>query len=271
MNQNEIWKQIKGYEGLYEVSNFGRVKSLDRYVNRFTKNRERRIIHIKEKILKQHTNTAGYYTVVLTKESISKWVRVHRLIADAFIPNPHNLSEVDHINTDKKDNRIENLRWCTHKENMNNPITRVFVYDVTQSELAKEKRFNTHIIHKTTTAPQKVFQYTLEGVFMKEYRSVVSASNSVGVTSSAIRLVLDKENRKSANFMWRTYKAQSIKPYINPKKLKGRKIVRLNEFGEIIGEWKSIKEASKDLGIYSSTIHRNMYPNYSKNYRFAYK
>ena len=102
----EIWKEIKGYEGLYEVSSEGRVKSTG-----------------KKKGIMRPGTSKGYLKVGLTKDGIRSMFRVHRLVAEAFIPNPDNKPEVDHINGDRKDNRVENLRWMTHKENNNNPVT----------------------------------------------------------------------------------------------------------------------------------------------------
>lgn len=107
----EIWKDIEGYEGLYQVSNLGRVKSLGNNKNR------------KEKIIKQIKKKDGYLYLKCSKNGESKTFSVHRLVAQAFIPNPNNLPEIDHINTVPTDNRIENLRWCSRKGNMNNPIT----------------------------------------------------------------------------------------------------------------------------------------------------
>ena len=103
--KEEVWKPIKDYEGLYEISNLGRVKSL---------NYKRTG---KEKILKNTVCNDGYLKVGLTKNGKDKVFRIHRLVAEAFIPNPENKPFIDHINTIRDDNRIENLRWCTQKEN----------------------------------------------------------------------------------------------------------------------------------------------------------
>lgn len=120
----EEWKDIKGYEGLYQVSDKGRVKSLARLSKRINPKTYRgTTILIGEKILKQSCQTNGYNVVVLVKEGIGIQKTVHRLVAEAFIPNPDNKPEIDHCNTIKTDNSVENLRWCTHTENMNNPIT----------------------------------------------------------------------------------------------------------------------------------------------------
>ena len=109
--EEEIWKPIKEFEGYYEVSNIGRVRSL---------NYKRTG---KEKILKNIEDYKGYLEVGLTKNGKRKQFKVHRLVAEAFIPNPENKPCIDHINTVKSDNRVENLRWVTYKENSNNEKT----------------------------------------------------------------------------------------------------------------------------------------------------
>ena len=101
----EIWKDIEGFEGLYQVSNLGRTKRL--YKND------------KEKILKPFSNKDGYLRVNLCKEGKSKQSKVHRLVAKAFIPNLDNKSQVNHRDENKSNNKVENLEWVTSKENIN--------------------------------------------------------------------------------------------------------------------------------------------------------
>ena len=131
----EIWKEIKGYEGLYEVSSEGRVRSVDRlvYDNTHRCNRS-----LKGKVLKNRKGQY-YYEVHLCKDGIRKQFYVHRLVAETFIPNPDNKPEIDHINTDYLDNRVENLRFVTHKENMNNPTSVLKQLGVKKSEEHKKK------------------------------------------------------------------------------------------------------------------------------------
>ena len=118
---NEIWKPVKGYEGLYEISNLGRVKSLSRI-----RPNGMNCLY-KERILKKQINKGGYHKVALLKnEGKSKLCSVHRLVAEAFIPNPLNKPCVDHINMIKTDNFVSNLRWVTWKENINNPLTLIY-------------------------------------------------------------------------------------------------------------------------------------------------
>ena len=133
--EEEIWKPIKDFEGYYEVSNIGRVRSLN--YKRTGKG----------KILKNIEDYKGYLEVVLTKNGKRKQFKVHRLVAEAFIPNPENKPCIDHINTVKSDNRVENLRWVTYKENSNNEKT-----------LEKFKGENHHFFgkHHTEETKQKM-------------------------------------------------------------------------------------------------------------------
>ena len=118
----EIWKYISGYGEDYQVSNLGRVRSLKR--------KNIKIMNIK-------INRHGYCTVYLTKNGILKTLTVHRLVAKAFIPNPENKPCIDHINTIRTDNRVENLRWVNRSMNMMNEITHK-----KRSEYWKEKTKN---------------------------------------------------------------------------------------------------------------------------------
>ena len=97
--KQELWKDIPGYEGLYRISNFGRVKSLSRL-----KNNQYSTYLIKEKILKLRKTKYGYYEIKLNKNNIAKVFKVHRLVAEAFIPNPDNLPQINHIDGNKRNN-----------------------------------------------------------------------------------------------------------------------------------------------------------------------
>lgn len=106
----EIWVDITGYEGLYQISNLGRVKSLEKKAG---------LSNRKEKILKQHLDKDGYVKVYLCKNSKVRFLSVHRLIAEAFIPNPNDLPQINHKDENKQNNKIENLEWCSCKYNIN--------------------------------------------------------------------------------------------------------------------------------------------------------
>ena len=115
----EIWKPIEGFVGLYEVSSWGNVKALERQV---INNGGLQWKH--ERILKQNKGR-GANLVVLCKEGKTYSKSVHRLVAMAFIPNPENKPVIDHIDTNPRNNHVENLRWVTQKENCLNPLTRI--------------------------------------------------------------------------------------------------------------------------------------------------
>ena len=111
----EIWKPVIGYEGLYEVSSYGRVRSLDRYV----KGKGESYWLRKGKVLSPEKNKDGYLLVSLCCNGKRYLRTVHRLIAQAFIPNPDNLPEVNHLDEDKTNNRVDNLEWCDRSYNNN--------------------------------------------------------------------------------------------------------------------------------------------------------
>ena len=164
---NEIWKPVKGYEGLYEVSNKGNVRSLDRYVMHGN-----RCCLLKGKPKKAYFISTGYLMVDLYKNSQRTHYLIHRLVAEAFIPNPSNLPCIDHINTIRTDNRVENLRWCTRKENSNNPLT---------------------IEHIISQKNKSVYYIDEQGKRIS-FKSMTEAARKIGCSSSTITRAL-KENR----------------------------------------------------------------------------
>lgn len=110
--EEEIWKPVVGYEGRYEVSNIGRVRSMN-------------YNHTKSvRLLIPTVDRKEYEYVHLCKDGRAYHNRVSRLVADAFIPNPHNKPFVDHIDTNRRNNHVDNLRWCNQSENQQNPISR---------------------------------------------------------------------------------------------------------------------------------------------------
>ena len=121
----EEWRPVKDFEGVYEVSNFGRVRSLPRVIIRkngkpFT--RKGQIMTLTPTYQNRYMDKFHYFIVCLNwgeKNIRNKLMSVHRLVAEAFVPNPQNLSSVNHINSDRRDNHAVNLEWVTHQENIN--------------------------------------------------------------------------------------------------------------------------------------------------------
>ena len=110
----EIWKDITGYDGLYQVSNLGNVKSVEKYVNVNNKFKRK----IKERIIKPSIVYNGYLRVCLAKDGVHKMHRVHRLVAETFLENIKCYEDVNHIDGDKLNNNIDNLEWCSRKQNI---------------------------------------------------------------------------------------------------------------------------------------------------------
>lgn len=185
----EIWKDIVGYEGFYQVSNLGRVKSLYRTFIR--KNSSPFVV--KSRILKAVLDTKGYPRVALCVCKSKKYCAVHRLVAEAFIPNPFNKPDVDHIDTNRANAIVSNLRWVTSSENHLNPITRAkFV----QNNPSKGKRYGDSFCAKPLKA---ISVSTGEVVF---YDSMKRAKE-YGYNPEAIKKRLNGHSRPYKGFWWK--------------------------------------------------------------------
>ena len=181
---SEIWKDIEGYESLYQVSNLGRVKSLARNTGNQYANADR--------ILKQKVCKTGYMSVGLVKDKRQKHFFVHRLVAMAFIPNPDNLPQVNHKDEDKTNNCVENLEWCTIQHNM-----------LWGSHIKSYER----IINKPNRPDlsKPVLQYTLDGKLINKYPSISEAERQTNIKNTHISgCCQNKYGYKTAGgYLWR--------------------------------------------------------------------
>lgn len=146
-----------------------------------------------EKIRKQFKNRYGYFFVSLFKNSKHKTFTVHRLVATAFIPNPDNKPQIDHINTIKDDNRVENLKWCTQKENNNNPISRkrYLANAPTAGKFGKDN-FNS----------KAVCQYSLDGKFIRKFDCTMDVQRELGIASQNISACCLGKYKTSHGYVW---------------------------------------------------------------------
>lgn len=181
----EVWKEVKGFEGLYEVSNKGRVRSLDRMV----RNREHDY-HAKGRILKLYTKSSGYVFVRLADNGKIKTLYVHRLIAEAFLLNPSNQSQINHKDENKANNLLENLEWCSASYNIN--------YGDRSMKVTRTKNKNGSI-----GAERQVVKYDLNDRFLEEYASVKIAAENNGVFRSNIYKCCCGKYKQTGGFKWK--------------------------------------------------------------------
>ena len=183
LQEQEEWRDIKGYEGLYQVSNKGRVKSLERAIA--AKSGSKRTI--RERVLKLTTNPKGYLRVQLYNSSGKmKIFSVHRLVCEAFYPNPQNKPQVNHINEVKTDNRACNLEWVTAKENLKHGTRPV--------KIAKANVKN---------KSKSVGQYTLDGELIKIWQSTMEVQRQLGFAPSHISLVARGKRETAYGYVWK--------------------------------------------------------------------
>ena len=165
MNE-EIWKDIPEYEGLYQISNFGNVRTL--MYHGFKRKNPR--------LLKPQKNSRGYLQVSLCKDNSIIKVFVHRLVAQSFIKNPNNYTIINHKDENPSNNKVDNLEWCDYKYNSNYGTF-------------KERMHNTFINRDDCSIP--ILQYTLDGSFIKEYPSLSEAARQTGFGLTTIKNCCD--------------------------------------------------------------------------------
>ena len=166
----EIWKDVPGYEGRYEVSNFGNVRSMC-YNHTGQTN-----------VLKPRKNRTGYLQVNLYKDGQKKTFKVHRLVAKAFVPNPLNLPQINHINECKLNNRADNLEWCDCRYNQN--------YGTRNDRIAKAQS-------------RPVIQFDKSGDIVKEWPSLMEVERQTGWYSGHISRCCHGKLKTAYNHIWR--------------------------------------------------------------------
>lgn len=185
---NEEFRDVKGFEGIYQVSNYGRIKSLKRTLNQY--NGYGYSSHpYRERILSLYKHKYGYWAVNLSKKCKGHLHQVHRLVAMAFIPNPANKPCVNHLDCNPSNNRIDNLEWCTQKENIEYCI-----------------KLNRRCDFKGSKSPcaKQVILRDKDGNFIKEYGCLNDVAKDLGVSKALICLYLkDKIKRKKYNISYK--------------------------------------------------------------------
>lgn len=225
----EIWKDVVGLEGAYQVSNLGRVKGLER--------KTRNGCVYPERILSGCKSQDGYI-VVKMRIDMSEYRRyVHRMVAQAFLPNPDNLPQVNHKDENKTNNRIDNLEWCTLKYNIEYGTARK-----RSQETFKQKH------------SKAVYQFNKDGMFIKEYPSIQEASNENNINACLIcnNCKMNKSSISTGGFMWRyaeDCKEKHIAPYFKNYTHLMKKVAQCTLDGVIIKTFESVKKAEKETNI----------------------
>lgn len=287
----EVWKDVVGFEDRYEVSNFGRVRSKDVTIYKI----DGKVEHRKGRYIKLTPNRYGYIAhTFCSSKRIKKRMPVHRVVAMAFIDNPENKPHIDHINRIRSDNRVENLRWCTLKENMNNPLTREWLKicrpcfkhsEETKrkiSEVQKGKTMPESTKQKLRDRALPVCQYSKDGVFIRHFKSALHASEELNIQRNHIRACCRGERQTAGGYRWvlkSNYLAnEKLPPIIRMKRPKRtlteaqkqryrmilidarkkliRPVIQIDSDGNFLRRFNSITDASNILGLEISGVTR---------------
>lgn len=241
----EMWKPIDGYDGVYCVSNLGRIKSVQRNIKYSSANQFGdgfdATRDFPEKILKTFI-TRGYEHVSLKKKANSKTFQVHRLVATYFVPNPNNYPIINHKDENKLNNRADNLEWCTHKYNAN--------YGTRNKRIADKLKDNPYFYIP-------VLCYTLDNKFVRKFESAVEAGKKVGISPSGITTCcrLGYGRTSAGGFKWK-YEKSNIDIESIDYKPQTKEVLQFDLDGNYIFSFKSKSEAAK--------AHKKNVRNFSK-------
>lgn len=306
MGKEEIWKPVVGYEDRYQISNMGNLKSNDYLIHYCNGKKELRKGRIRKANIIQ-----GYRVFLMAKETGGKRfnMRASRMVAMAFIPNPYNKPCVDHIDTNKLNDSVENLRWVTHSENNLNPITRERMRqnglgrklsDETRRKMGLAslgRKPSQQTIEKIREKARHVFMFGKNGFPIKEFKSAYYAEQETGICKSHIFDSCNCTRKCAGGYMWRysdEWDGNPIPPFAIKKpqfrrkptfppiwyekmkhnKEKYRKEVLVYDMrGNFIRECSSATEAAQMFNTCSSSVTRvcNGILKQTKQYIFKYK
>ena len=232
----EIWKDIIGYEGLYQISNCGNVKSL------LFGPKNRNTTKHKPQLLKQSLSSTGYSHVQLYKDGISKTINVHRMVAIAFLPNPDGKPEINHIDANRSNNNVNNLEWVTHIDNLKHAV-----------KLGNRRPPSPKGSTKGRTHKYSIIQYSLNGEFIKRWECVKDISTAMDLNENPIFSCLNNHCETSYGYIWvKHFPDENIIMNIQPRKgkpfIQGRRnhIAQFDKNMTLIKTWDSYKDLIAD-------------------------
>lgn len=188
----EVWRDVVGYEGLYEVSNLGNVRGVARTHLRYDRHGNAYEVHVPARYLVKKDNSNGYYRVSLSRDNRVRRFLVHRLVAMAFVENPDNLPVIDHIDGDRHNNDASNLRWCTQGDNLHYSYQNGRETVFTRAYVRK---------HQARATSRPVIRSDGE-----EFPSVVAASRALGLSESAVSQVVNGRAKTAGGYSF-TFKS----------------------------------------------------------------
>ena len=226
----ETWRPVKGYEGIYEVSDHARVRSVDRWVTATRADGSTKELHFRGKIRKLQMGLNGYLALLLNKgDGKPKPASVHRLVAEAFVPNPDNLPEVNHKDECRTNNLPSNLEWCDHAYNQKQGTISERI------SASKQKR--------------QIEQLTLDGQHVAYYDSAYDAAKVFGSTKANICCVLMGRTQTAYGYRWRFVDEPVTTRTFD-------KIEQLTLDGQHVAYFDSIRDAANALGTKYICIYK---------------
>lgn len=258
----EIWVDIENYEGLYQVSNYGNVKSLPNPPYK------------KGKILKPTINSAGYYKVELYKDGKSKIFYVHRLVALTFIPNFDNKPQVNHRNGNKKINDVSNLEWVSESENQKHAV----LIGIHASSPMKGKT------GAKNPQSKKVLQYDIDGNYLKTWDSIADITRQLAFLQCGISSCINGRSHSSYGYIWKKYtpnfphKIDSLKSIYRTSRPVQKGVLKRNiavyqftKDGRFIKRWTSLYEIKNETYYSIHSIMRNVNGKRKSAYGYIWK